>query len=158
MLFILCFISMKRVASLFIPVAFMIIYLSNHWPIYVWDMYSVSWVIYSSRSRCEWRSVLCYLFYARLIRVSCVVLTPILSSVTPINLIWICVVWIIGCLSRVLLLYCFDIIWFVLSCSSESIYKSKVKERVSRFPHMVCLSFIEKCVRNLMLEIDAISA
>ena len=29
--------------------------------------------------------------YACLIRVSCVVLTPILSSVTHVNLIWICV-------------------------------------------------------------------
>ena len=45
----------------------------------------------------------------------------------------------------------------MLSYSSENVYKSKVKERVSRFPHMACLSFIEKCVRNLMLETDAVS-
>jgi hypothetical protein len=32
----------------------------------------------------------------------------------------------------------------VLSCSPESIYKSKAMEKVSGFPHMVCLSFIDK--------------
>jgi hypothetical protein len=45
----------------------------------------------------------------------------------------------------------------MLSYSSEDVYKSKVKERASGFPHMACLSFIEKCIRNLMLEIDAVS-
>ncbi len=112
--------------------------------IYVWAMHSVLWVIYSSSSRWEWRSVLCYLLYARLIRVSCVILTFILSSVTRVNLIWLCTVWIIGYLSRISYSYCFDIIWCVLSCSSESIYKSKATEKVSGFPHMVCLSFVEK--------------
>jgi hypothetical protein len=32
----------------------------------------------------------------------------------------------------------------MLSYSSENIYKSKAKGRVSGFPRMVCLSFIEK--------------
>ncbi len=140
-LFIPCSISVKRVSSSFIPVAFMIIYLSIHWPIYVWAMYSVSQVIYSCSSRWEWRSVLCYLFYARLIRVSCVVLTFILSSVTRVNLIWLYIVWIIGCLSRVLLLYCFDIIWYVLSCSSENIYKSKSQRKSKRIPAHGLLEF-----------------
>jgi hypothetical protein len=45
----------------------------------------------------------------------------------------------------------------MLSYSSEDIYKSKVKVRVSGFLHMVCVSFVEKCIRNLMLEIDAVS-
>ncbi len=53
-LFILCFITVKRVASLFHPSC-----IYNHSSIkslthYVWSMYSVSWVIYSSSSRCEW--------------------------------------------------------------------------------------------------------
>ncbi len=41
--------------------------------------------------------------------------------------------------------------------ASEDMYKSKVKERVSGFPHMVCLSFIEKMYENLMLKMDAVS-
>jgi hypothetical protein len=69
----------------------------------------VQCVIYSSR--CEWRSVLCYLFYARLIRVSCVVLTPILLSVTCVNLKWICVscellgVYLVSCFCVALALF-----------------------------------------------------
>jgi hypothetical protein len=39
----------------------------------------------------------------------------------------------------------------------EYLQVKKLKERVSGFPHMLCLSFIEKCVRNLMPEIDAVS-
>jgi hypothetical protein len=39
----------------------------------------------------------------------------------------------------------------------RNIYKSKATEKVSGLPHMVCLSFIEKRERNLMLEIDAVS-
>ncbi len=90
-LFILCLISVKRVTSLIVAV-----YLLNHWLIYVWAMHSVLWVIYSSSSRREWRSVLCYLFCARLIRISCIILTFILSPVTCVNLIWLCTVWTIG--------------------------------------------------------------
>ncbi len=156
-LFILCLISVKRVKSSIIPVVCIASHLSNHLLIYVWAMHSVLWVIYSSSSRREWRSVLCYLLYACLIRVSCVILTFILSPVTCVNLIWLGTVWIIGYLSRSLYSYCFDIIWRVLSCSSESIYKSKATERVSGFPHMVCLNFIEKRVINLKLKIDAVS-
>ncbi len=37
-LFILCFISMKSVTSLIIPVAFMIVRPLNHWLFYVWPM------------------------------------------------------------------------------------------------------------------------
>ncbi len=95
-LFILCSISVKRVASLIIPVAFIAVHLLNHWLIYVWAMHSVLWVIYSSSSRREWRSVLCYLFCACLIRVSFIILTFILSPVTSVNLIWPCTVWIVG--------------------------------------------------------------
>ncbi len=32
----------------------------------------------------------------------------------------------------------------------------RLKEKASGFPHMVCLSFIGKCIRNLMLEVDAV--
>ena len=85
----------------------------------------------------------------------CVVLTPILSSGTRVNLIWICVscelLVFISCPTFVLL-------WQILmhvKLQFRSIDKSKVKERVSGLPHMVWLSFIEKCMRNLMLEIDA---
>ncbi len=110
-LFILCFISVKNVISLIIPVTSIAIHPLNHCPIYVWAMHSVLWVIYSSSSRWDWRSVLCYLLYACSIRVSRVILTFILSFVTCVNLIWLCTVWIIGCLSCMLYSYCFDIIW-----------------------------------------------
>ena len=147
----------KRVISLIIPVVFIIVHLLNHWLIYVRAVNSVLWVIYSSSSRREWWSVLCYLLYACLIRVSCVILTFILSPVTCVNLIWSCTVWIMGCSlhSTRLYSYCFDIILCVLSYSPESIYKSKAMEKVSGFPHMVCLNFIKKRVRNLKLKIDA---
>ncbi len=147
----------ESVTSLIIPVISIAIHLLNHWLIYVWAMHSALWVIYYSSSRWEWRSVLCYLLYACLIRVSCVIMTFILSFVTCVNLIWLCTVWIIGCLPRMLYSYCFDIIWCVLSCSSESIYKSKATEKVSGFSHMVCLSFVEKRIKNLKLKIDAVS-
>ena len=97
---------------------------------------------------------ICYLFHARLIRVSCVVLTPILSSGTRVNLLWIyvsCELLFISCPTFVLL-------WqYLMHVKLQLRNESKVKERVSGFPHMVCLSFIEKYVRNLMLEIDAVS-
>jgi hypothetical protein len=48
----------------------------------------------------------------------------------------------IGYLFHPLISYCFDIVWCVLSCSSESIYKSESYRKVSGFPHMICLSFI----------------
>ncbi len=104
-------------------------------------MYSVSWVIYSSSSRWEWQFVLCYLLYACWIRVSCVILTFILSSVTHVNMIRLCTVGIIGCLSHMLYSYCFDIIWCVLSCSSESIYKSKSYRKSKRIPAYGLLEF-----------------
>jgi hypothetical protein len=104
-------------------------------------MHSVLKVIYSSSSRCEWRSVLCCLLYARLIRVSCVILTFILLSVTRVNLIWLCTVGIMGRLSHMSCLYCFDIIWCVLSCSSESIYKSKSYRKSKRIPAYGLLEF-----------------
>ncbi len=154
-LFILCFFSVRISCHLSSQLYLLLLHPLNHWPIYVWAMYSVSWVIYSSRS--EWRSVLCYLLYVGLIRVSCVILTFILSSVTRVSMIRLCSVGIMRCLSRMLYSYCFDIIWCMLSCSSESVYKSRVIERVSGFPHMVCLSFIKFLMRNLMLEIDAVS-
>jgi hypothetical protein len=53
----------------------------------------------------------------------------------------------------------FVLLWHYLICVKlqfREYLKVKKLERVSRFPHMVCLSFIEKCVRNLMLEIDAV--
>ena len=56
---------------------------------YVWEHVQYVWVMYSSK--CEWQSVLCYLSYARLSRVSHVALTLILSLGTCVNLIWICV-------------------------------------------------------------------
>ncbi len=54
--------------------------------------------------------------------------------------------------------FCFALANFdAVKCSSESNYKSKVKGEVSGFLHMVCLSFISKCMRNLMPEIDVVS-
>ena len=94
-LFILCLINVKRVISLIIPVAFIAGHLLNHWLIYVWAMHSVLWVIYSS-SRWEWRSILSYLFCVRLIRISCIMFTLILSPVTCVNLIWLCTVYLLG--------------------------------------------------------------
>ncbi len=44
-LFILCLISVKSVTSLTISVTFIAIHLLSHWPIYVWAMHSVLWVI-----------------------------------------------------------------------------------------------------------------
>jgi hypothetical protein len=44
----------------------------------------------------------------------------------------------------------------MLSCSSESVYKSKAKEKVSGFPHMVCLSFTGKKSEKFKAEIDAV--
>ncbi len=112
---------------------------------------------YSSSSRWEWRSVLCYLFCACLIRVSCIILAFILSPATCVNLIWLCTVWIIGYLLRP---FIFVLLRYYLMCVKlqfRNIYKSKATEKVSGLPHMVCLSFIEKRERNLMLEIDAVS-
>ncbi len=108
---------------------------------------------------CEWQTVLCYLFYAHLIRVWHDVLTLHLIIGYMCNVqTWYGYVdrenyW---CLSRVVLSYCFSKFWCMLSCSSESNYKSKVKGKVSGFPHMVCLSFISKCMRNLMPEIEVV--
>ena len=41
--------------------------------------------------------------------------------------------------------------------SSESNYKSKVKEKASGFPHMIGMSFIGKCISKFMSGIDAVS-
>jgi hypothetical protein len=111
--FNLCLISVKRVASLIIPVEFIVVHLLNHWLIFVCAMHSVFWVIYSSSSRWEWRSVLCYLFCACLIRVSCIILTLILSPATCVNLIWLCTVWNIGYLLRQ---FIFILLWYYLMC------------------------------------------
>jgi hypothetical protein len=45
----------------------------------------------------------------------------------------------------------------MLSYSSESNYKSKVKEKASGFPHMIGMSFIGKCISKLISGIDAVS-
>jgi hypothetical protein len=48
----------------------------------------------------------------------------------------------------------------MLSCSSESVYKSKAEEKVSGFPHMVSLvylSYIVKRSEMMKAEIDAVS-
>ncbi len=68
-------------------------------------------------------------------------LTSILSLVTRVNLTWLHILWIIGCLSGVLLLYCFGIIWYVLSCSSENICKSKSQRKSKRIPAYGLLEF-----------------
>jgi hypothetical protein len=73
------------------------------------------------------------IFYARLIRVSCVVVTPILSSGTRVNLIWICVscelLVFISCPTFVLL---WQFVMYV-KLQFRRYYKSRVKERVSGF-------------------------
>jgi hypothetical protein len=81
-LFILCFFSVRISCHSSSQLYLSLLNPLNHWPIYVWAMSSVSWVIYFSSSRSGWRSLLCYLLYFGLIRVSCVILTFILSSVT----------------------------------------------------------------------------
>ncbi len=147
----------ENVISLIIPVTSITISSIESLPIYVWAMHSVLWVIYSSSSRQDWRSVLCYLLYACLIRVSCVILTFILSFATCVNLIWQCTMWIIGCLSRMLYSYCFDIIWCVLSCSSESIYKSKSYRKSKRIPAFGLLEIYWETSKKFEAEIDAVS-
>ncbi len=115
--FILCFFSVRTSCHLSSQLYLSLFHPLNHWPIYVWAMYSVWWVIFSSYSRCEWRSALCYLLYVGLIRVSCVIMTFILSSDTRVNMIRLCTVGVMRCLSHMLYSYCFDIIWCMLSCS-----------------------------------------
>jgi hypothetical protein len=45
----------------------------------------------------------------------------------------------------------------MLSCSTESLNKSKAIEKVRGLPHMVCLSFVDKKSEKSEAEIDAVS-
>jgi hypothetical protein len=45
----------------------------------------------------------------------------------------------------------------MLSYSSESNYKSKVKEKASGFPHMSGMSFIGECISKVISGLDAVS-
>ena len=80
-LFILCLISVDWVISLIILVAFITFSSIESLTYYVWAMYSALGVIYSSSNRWEWWSILGYLFYVCLIRVSRVIFA--IHLITP---------------------------------------------------------------------------
>ncbi len=147
-LFILCFFSVRISCHLSSQLHPLLFHILNHWPIYVWVMHSVSWVIYSSSSRCEWQSVLCYLLYVGLIRVSCVILTFILSSATRVNLIRLCTVGIMRCLSHMFYSYCFE-----TYKNYRNLYNSLIRTSKKLFlnNNLLCTNLTPKRLGNLSI-------
>jgi hypothetical protein len=151
-LFILCLISVDWVISLIILVAFITFSSIESLTYYVWAMYSVVWVIYSSSSRWEWWSILGYLFYVHSIRVSCVIFAILLITryMCEFDMIVYSVIikYVFHLLVSVLLwLYLMNVKLQLRKCLQVKSWR-----KVSGFPYMVYLSLFVKRVRRLKLK------